>query len=56
LSSLLNTAKLNGLDPETYLADILERMASGATKNNQLHELLAWNWKAARETQRRVAA
>jgi transposase len=40
LSSLLNTAKLNGVDPETYLADILERMVSGATKINQLHELL----------------
>ena len=49
LSSLLNTAKLNGVDPEAYLADVLERMVSGATKNNQLRELLVWNWKAARE-------
>ena len=56
LSSLLNTAKLNGVDPESYLADILERMVSGATKNNRLHELLAWNWKAAREAQGRAAA
>jgi transposase len=51
LASLLNTAKLNGVDPETYLADVLERMVSGQTKNNQLHELLAWNWKAAREAE-----
>jgi len=28
---------------------VLERMVSGATTNNQLAELLAWNWKAARE-------
>lgn len=49
LASLLNTAKLNGVDPQTYLTDILERVVSGATKNNQLHELLVWNWKAARE-------
>jgi transposase len=56
LSSLLNTAKLNGVDPEVYLIDVLERMVSGATKNNQLHELLVWNWKAAREAERRVAA
>ena len=55
LSSLLNTAKLNGVDPETYLADILERMVSGATKNNQLADLLVWNWKAAREAERRAA-
>jgi hypothetical protein len=56
LASLLNTAKLNGVDPETYLADVLERMVSGATKNNRLHELLAWNWKAAREARGRAAA
>ena len=49
LASLLNTAKLNGVDPQTYLTDILERVVSGETKNNQLHELLVWNWKAARE-------
>ena len=36
LSSLLNTAKLDGVDPETYLSDILERMVSGATENNRI--------------------
>ena len=56
LSSLLNTARLNGVDPEAYLVDVLERMVSGATKANQLHELLVWNWKAAREAERRAAA
>jgi transposase len=55
LASLLNTAKLHGVDPETYLADILERMVSGATKNNRLHELLVWNWKGAREAERAAA-
>ena len=49
LSSLINTAKLNGLDPEAWLTDVLERIVSGRTKNNQLNELPAWNWKAARE-------
>lgn len=55
LASLLNTAKLNGVDPEAYLADVLERMVSGATKSNQLHELLVWNWKAARDAERTAA-
>jgi transposase len=55
LASLLNTAKLHGVDPEIYLTDILERMVSGATKNNQLHELLVWNWKAAREAEKAAA-
>ena len=48
LASLINTAKLNDLDPQTYLADVLERMISGRTPVNRLDELLAWNWKAAR--------
>jgi transposase len=56
LSSLVNTAKLNGLDPEAWLTDVLERIVSGRTKNNQLHELLAWNWKAAREAVAEKAA
>jgi transposase len=55
IASLLNTAKLHGVDPEAYLVDVLERVVSGATKNNRLHELLVWNWKAAREAEK-VAA
>jgi transposase len=48
LASLINTAKLHEIDPETYLADVLERIVSGRTKANALRELLPWNWKAAR--------
>jgi transposase len=55
LSSLPNS-KLNGLGPEIWLTDVLERIVSGRTKNNQLHELLAWNWKAARDTEAQMAA
>ena len=47
LASLVNTAKLHELDPQAYLADVLERIVSGRTRSHQLHELLAWNWKAA---------
>jgi transposase len=56
LASILNTAKLNGIDPQTYLCDVLERIVSGRTKNHQLHELLAWNWKTAHEAAGQVAA
>ena len=56
LASVLNTAKLNGLDPQTYLCDVLERIVSGHTKNHQLHELLAWNWKAVRDAAGQTAA
>ena len=56
LASLINTAKLNDLDPQTYLADVLERMISGRTPVNRLDELLAWNWKAARDALATAAA
>jgi hypothetical protein len=44
LASLINSAKLNGLDPQTWLADVLERVVSGQTTINQLDTLLPWNW------------
>jgi transposase len=46
LASLINTAKLHEIDPETYLADVLERIVSGRTKAHELHTLLPWNWAA----------
>jgi transposase len=48
LASLVNTAKLHEIDPQTYLADVLDRIVSGRTKVNALRELLPWNWKAGR--------
>ena len=50
LASLLQTAKLNGLDPFTWLDDVLTRIVSGEVKNNDLDQLLAWNWKPAAQT------
>jgi transposase len=56
LASIVTTAKLDGLDPQAYLTDVLERSVSGQTKSHQLRELLAWNWKTARERTERAAA
>jgi transposase len=44
LYTVLETAKLNGLDPEAYLADVINRIASGHPIN-RLGELLPWNWR-----------
>jgi transposase len=40
--TVVETAKLNGLDPQAYLADILDRIYDH--KINRLDELLPWNW------------
>ena len=42
--TVLETAKLNGLDPEAYLASVLERLAKGHTIA-RLDAVLPWNWK-----------
>lgn len=47
-ASLVNTCKMNDIDPETWLSDVLERIVSGRTTINRLDELLPWTWKAAR--------
>jgi transposase len=44
VSSLIETCKLNGVEPFAYLRDILTRMVEGHTIN-RLDELLPWNWK-----------
>jgi transposase len=40
--TIIETAKLNGIDPQAYLADILDRIHDH--KINRLDELLPWNW------------
>src|SRR6476660_7627337 len=45
--SLITTAKLHDIDPRTWLADVLARISDHPAA--QLHELLPWNWKAARQ-------
>ena len=40
--SLIATAKLNGVDPQAWLADVLRRIADYPA--SRLHELLPWHW------------
>lgn len=46
--TLIQSAKLNGVEPMAYLTDVLERIVSGRTKASALEALLPWNWKASR--------
>ena len=47
LASLIQTAKLNDVEPFAYLRDVLERIVSGKTRANELSSLLPWAWKAS---------
>ncbi|MBC8425833.1 IS66 family transposase [bacterium] len=49
VASLIQTAKLNNVEPFAYLKDVLERIVSGKTPNNRIDELLPWAWKAEQE-------
>jgi transposase len=42
---LIGTAKLNDVDPQAWLADVLERIASLPV--SRLPELLPWHWPRA---------
>jgi transposase len=44
ICSLIETAKLNGVEPYAWLNDTLQRMVDGHPAN-RLEELLPWNWK-----------
>jgi transposase len=48
VASLVATAKVNGVEPQAWLTDVLERMVSGRTKAHELEQLLPWAWKAER--------
>ena len=45
VASLVATAKLNGVEPQAWLTDVLERMVSGRIKNYELERLLPWAWQ-----------
>ena len=52
--TLIETAKLNDVDPQAWLADVLARLPDHPAK--RIDELLPWNWKAARQADRLARA
>jgi transposase len=52
--SLIVTAKMNGVGPQAWLADVLDRIA--AHPAHRLEELLPWNWKAQAQVMSAKAA
>ena len=46
--SLIESAKLNGLNPQHYLTDVLARIADHPAR--RIGELLPWNWQPLNAT------
>jgi len=44
--TLIQTAKLNDVDPQAWLTDVLARIAD--QKIGRLADLLPWNWRLTR--------
>jgi transposase len=51
--TIIETAKMNGLDPQAYLADVLDRINDHI--NPRLDELLPWNWTPKAAPQEKAA-
>ena len=51
VATLIQTAKLNDVDPLAWLTDALERIVSRAIKQHELFKLLPWNWKIAKDAE-----
>ena len=43
VASLVETCKLNGVEPHGYLTDLLTRLVHGWT-NARIDELMPWHW------------
>jgi transposase len=52
--SLIYTARLNDIDPQAWLTDVLDRIASHPAKH--VHQLLPWHWKAEKAAALKAAA
>jgi transposase len=52
-TTLVRTAILNGVNPQVWLTDLLQRMVTGRVRSTALETLLPWTW---RDAQRAAAA
>lgn len=48
-TTLVRTAILNGVNPQVWLTDVLERMVRGEVSSKALHTLLPWVWREAQD-------
>ncbi|WCP16016.1 hypothetical protein sphantq_04508 (plasmid) [Sphingobium sp. AntQ-1] len=46
--SVIETAKLNGIEPQAYIADVIEKIA-GNWPATRWNELMPWNWHPSQQ-------
>ena len=51
--TIIETAKLSGLDPDAYPAAVFDRIGDHLV--TRLHELLPWNWASAEALRKQAA-
>jgi len=55
IASLVETCKLNGVDPQRYFTDLLTRLING-WPNSRIDELMPWCWAKADDQPSSAAA
>jgi hypothetical protein len=53
MATLITSAKLNDVDPQAWLADVLGRIAD--TPVTRLEQLLPWSWQPSKSLQDQAA-
>jgi transposase len=51
--TLIETCKMNDVDPQAWLADVLARLPDHPV--NRVADLLPWNWKATQQSKAAAA-
>jgi transposase len=54
IASLIETCKLNGIDPQAYFTDVLTKLVN-LWPASRLDELMPWAWAAEPSASRRAA-
>jgi hypothetical protein len=49
LASLIETCKLNGVNPQVYFTDLLTRLVNGWPQS-RIDELMPWHWAPAKNS------
>jgi hypothetical protein len=47
IASLVQTCKLNAVDPQRYFTDVLTRLVNGRMEN-RIDEFMPWHWAASK--------